>query len=171
MILLPSLIRAATGIDVLPYQVAPGLSETSTSQYPDLDLQAARVAFVVDGDSGGIALKNRLVASGVPDDRIATLSNMTLEDLVDLPAYRTAVHEEAVAANSANIPEMPVGEFSAPRANAVKAWFENAGLTTPSKIAVANRLVQNGKAVPSEEGRQALRDLHSQVITILGIQS
>lgn len=53
MILLPSLIRAATGLDFLPYQVAPGLSEAPTSQYPKLDLQAARVAFAVDGDSGG----------------------------------------------------------------------------------------------------------------------
>ena len=54
MIILPSLIRASIGLDSLPYQVAPGLSEAPTSQYPELDLQAARVAFVVDGDSGGI---------------------------------------------------------------------------------------------------------------------
>src|SRR5260370_350742 len=75
MILLPSLIRAATGLDILQYQVAPGLSEVPTSQYPDLDLQAARVAFVVDGDSGGLKLKGRLVASGVPGDRIMAFAN------------------------------------------------------------------------------------------------
>ena len=171
MILLPSLIRAATGLDILSYQVAPGLSEVPTSQYPDLDLQAARVAFVVDGDSGGLALKSRLVASGVPDSRIATLGNMTLEDTVDLDAYRAAVHTEAVAANGMDLSEMPVTEYSSPRGTAVRTWFDNAGLLPPSKIAVANRLVQDGKAVPSEQGRQVLKDLHNQVTAILGVQS
>jgi predicted ATP-dependent endonuclease of OLD family len=171
MILLPSLIRAATGLDILQYQVAPGLSEAPTSQYPDLDLQAARVAFVVDGDSGGLTLRNRLEASGVPGNRIVTLDNMTLEDTVDLDAYRAAVHSEAVAANGKDLPEMPAGEYTSPRAVAVKTWFEGAGLVAPSKIAVANRLVLDDKVVPSEQGRQVLKDLHDQVTSILGLQS
>jgi len=63
MILMPSLMRAATGLDSLPYQVAPGLSEAPTSQYPDMDLQGARVldaihpehrwaSCVIDGEHG-----------------------------------------------------------------------------------------------------------------------
>jgi predicted ATP-dependent endonuclease of OLD family len=171
MILLPSLIRAATGLDILQYQVAPGLSEMPTSQYPDLDLQAARVALVVDGDSGGLTLKGRLVASGVPDDRIATLDNMTLEDTVDLDSYRAAVQAEAVAANGKDLPEMPANEYVPPRASAVKTWFEQAGFAAPSKIAVANRLVLDGKAMPSERGREVLKELHDQVTGILGIRS
>jgi predicted ATP-dependent endonuclease of OLD family len=169
MILLPSLIRAATGLDFLQYQVAPGLSETPTSQYPELDLEAARVAFAVDGDPGGNTLRSRLIDGGVPELRIATLANMTLEDAVDLDAYRAAVHSEAVAANGSDVMEMPASEFNAPRAAAVKIWFEQAGLVAPSKIAVANRLVQSGKAVPSEAGRKALQELHNQVMAILGI--
>ena len=169
MILLPSLIRAATDLDTLPYQVAPGLSEAPTSQYPDLDLQAARVAFAVDGDLGGLALRDRLVEGGVPGNRIATLGNITLEDTVDLEAYRSAVHAEAVAANGSELMEMPIGEFHEPRTTAVKTWFEQAGLVAPSKIAVANRLVQDGRAVPSEQGRQVLQELHNQVMSIFGI--
>ncbi len=169
MILLPSLIRAATGLDALPYQVAPGLAEAPTSQYPELDLQAAKVAFTVDGDPGGIALRDRLVSSGAPNDRIAVLDGMTLEDTVDRDAYRAAVHAEAVAANGSDDVAMPTGEFPAPRAAAVKAWFEQAGLVAPSKIAVANRLVQDGKAIPSESGRKALQDLHNRLMIILGI--
>lgn len=53
MILLPSLLRSATGLEVLPYQVAPGLSEVPRDFYPSLDLEGAKVAYVLDGDSGG----------------------------------------------------------------------------------------------------------------------
>jgi len=166
MILMPSLIRAATGLDTLQYQVAPGLSEAPTSQYPELDLQAARVAFTVDGDAGGLKLRERLIAGGVPDDRIAVFTGMTLEDAVNLDAYRAAVSAEAVAANGAAMTEMPVADFSAPRARAVQSWYEQAGLIAPSKIAIAYRLVQDSKTVPSEAGGVALRDLHEQLMTI-----
>jgi len=169
MILMPSLIRAATGLDSLPYQVAPGLSEAPTSQYPEMDLQGARVAFTVDGDAGGLKLRKRLVNGGVPAERIAVFEGMTLENAVDLDAYREAVHAEADAANKATTPEMPANMFREPRARAVKAWYEQAVLIPPSKIAVANRLVQDGQAVPSEEGRAALRTLHDQLAKILDI--
>lgn len=169
MILLPSLIREATGLDVLPYQIAPGISEAPTSHYPNLDLQAARVAYVVDGDPGGLTLKNRLIAGGVPADRIAVLGDSTLEDLVDLDNYRAAVQAEALAANSSDVPEMPTSEYTSPRAVAVEAWFKNAGFIGPSKIAVANRLVLDGMTAPSDQGRQVCKDLHNQVAAILGL--
>jgi predicted ATPase len=169
MILMPSLIRAATELEVLLYQVAPGLAEAPTSQYPDLDLQAARVAFSVDGDAGGLRLRDRLVQAGVASERIAVLNGMTLEDAVDLDAYHAAVCAEARAANRFDIAEIPVSELSAPRAVAVRAWYEQAGLVAPSKIAIANRLVQDDHAIPSEAGSAALKDLHKQFTTILGI--
>jgi predicted ATP-dependent endonuclease of OLD family len=171
MILLPSLIRAATGLDYLPYQVAPGLSEAPTSHYPDLDLTAARVAFVVDGDEGGSKLRERLVDRGVPPDQIAIINGMTLEDTVDLKAYRDAVHAEAVTINRKNVTRMPTDKFRFPRASSVKTWYKDAGLLVPSKVAVANRLVQDGKALPSEEGRRVLQELHDQVTAILKIDT
>jgi len=127
-----------------------------------------RVAFTVDGDPGGLKLRKRLVNGGVPAERIAVLDGMTLEDAVDLDAYREAVHAEADAANKTMTPEMPANMFREPRARAVKAWYEQAGLIAPSKIAVANRLVQDGQAVPSEEGCAAVRALHDQLTKVLG---
>jgi hypothetical protein len=94
---------------------------------------------------------------------------MTLEDTVELDAYRSAVSAEAIAANKAAVTEMPVREFSTPRATAVEMWYKHAGLIAPSKIAVANRLVQDGRAVPSEAGSAVLRALHEQLTTILGL--
>ena len=169
MILLPSLIRAATGEDLLPYQVAPGLSEAPTAHYPDLDLVAARVAFVVDGDAGGSRLRDRLADTGVPRKRIAQLDGMTLEDTVDLKAYSDAVYETARQVNEKRATRMPTGSFHFPRASAVKAWHETAGLQVPSKIAVANWLVEHGTAKPSEEGKRVLCELHREVMSILGL--
>lgn len=171
MILLPSLIRAATKLDYLPYQVAPGLSEAPTSHYPDLDLTAARVAFVVDGDGGGSKLRERLMNSGVPPEQIAIVRGMTLEDTVDPKAYREAVHAEAVAVNRKRLAKMPIDRFRFPRASSVETWYKDLGLLVPSKVAVANRLVQYGKAQPSEEGGRVLRELHDQVMAILKIDA
>ena len=42
MILLPTLMRGATGLEALPYQVAPGLSEVPKDFYPKLDLEGSK---------------------------------------------------------------------------------------------------------------------------------
>ena len=97
------------------------------------------------------------------------LSGMTLEDTVNLDAYRSAVSAEAIASNKVAVAEMPAREFSTPRARAVEKWYKRAGLIASSKIAVANRLVQDGRAVPSEAGTAALRALHEQLKSILGL--
>jgi predicted ATP-dependent endonuclease of OLD family len=171
MILLPSLIRAATREDYLLYQVAPGLSETPTSQYPDLDLHAARVAFVVDGDPAGLALQERLAKSGVPKERIAVIKDgMTLEDTVDDSAYRDAVCKEADVINKKKIAPIPADKLHPPKASSVKEWYENASLKAPSKTAVANRLVQDGRAIPNREGARVLRELHKQVTEVFEIK-
>jgi len=169
MILLPSLIRAAMDLDSLSYQVAPGLSVTPTSQYPDLDLQAAKVAFVVDGDEAGLELKERLVDSGVPEERIAVITGMTLEDMVNNGAYLEAVHKEAAVANGAKAELIPPDVLRPPKAASVDKWYKKAELKPPSKIAVANRLVQDGGAIPNEEGGEILRKLHYKVMKVFGL--
>ncbi|WP_346077838.1 hypothetical protein [Gordonia cholesterolivorans] len=78
MLILPSLIKKAIGAEDLDYQVAPGLSEVPVSMYPELDLEGARVAFLVDGDDGGKELREALVDADVPEDRIITLGALTL---------------------------------------------------------------------------------------------
>ena len=55
LILLPTLLRAATNRTSLGYQVAPGIAEVSQSAVADLELQASKAAYVVDDDMGGRA--------------------------------------------------------------------------------------------------------------------
>jgi predicted ATPase len=53
LLLLPSLLRQATQRVSLDFQVLPGLAEVSPAQVPALELEAGRVAHVVDGNGGG----------------------------------------------------------------------------------------------------------------------
>jgi hypothetical protein len=97
MLLLPSMLREATGLGSLDYQVAPGIAESSWSQLLALELEAPRVAYLVDGDSGGAAHAKRLISAKVSSDRVVHLgggtSGVTPEDLLREDVYLAAVNE------------------------------------------------------------------------------
>lgn len=171
MILLPLLLRIALNEDHLPYQIAPGLSEAGMALYPELDGEAARTAFIVDGDPGGKTLRGQLMAAGVPAKKIRTLGAMTLEDVLDAESYVKAVNAEIHAANrskkkSITIEEMP-NEL---RPRYVEEWCRTNSVKCPSKVAVAVRLVQDGWANPSADGAAALRALDKGIRSALGIK-
>ena len=69
------------------------------------------------------------------------------------------------------MPEVPQLGKASDRswANEVGAWIETLGLMAPSKVAVANWLIENDKAVPSVEGVQQLKSLHKDVTKSLGL--
>src|SRR5690606_7866441 len=91
MILLPTLMRQALGVEELPYQVAAGLAEAPRDLLSKLDLEAARVAYLVDGDDGGSKLKRALMDVDVPENLIAELDVPGIENVVDLDVYREAI--------------------------------------------------------------------------------
>jgi predicted ATP-dependent endonuclease of OLD family len=97
-ILLPTILRQANGLDRLQYQVAPGLANVDAAAIRELDLVAARVAYVLDGDAAGDAKENLLIDTGVPKGRILRLgsrrSEIVLEDLLDPDVYLEAVNDE-----------------------------------------------------------------------------
>src|SRR6478752_2666220 len=64
-LLLPTLIREATGKERLPYQAVPSFAEASSQQIRDLDLIASRIAFLADGDEGGKEHVEQLIDNGV----------------------------------------------------------------------------------------------------------
>ncbi len=136
MLLLPSLIRAATGLDNLPYQVAPGLSEVPKKLYGDLDLEASRVAYLVDSDAGGDALKKGLMKSGVSEGRILTLACPGIENLLVPAAYSQAVLALGAERNG-QVPQKQVPTLAATDAvswAAVMAhWFQEEGLVESFK--------------------------------------
>lgn len=171
MLLLPSLIKKAIGVDDLDYQVAPGLSEVPVSMYPELDLEGARVAFLVDGDEGGKDLRDALVGAGVPEGRIATLGALTLENLLDPDSYKQTVANlinetagsEKVAI--ADLPDLLVDSTTLwPRV--IHDWATESGHSLPGKRVVASRLVEDRLASPSEEGIEVLKALHERLTQV-----
>ncbi len=176
MLLLPSLIKAAVGLDDLEYQVAPGISETPSAMYPDLDLAGARVAFLVDGDPGGADLRKALIKGGVSAAQIVTLGAVTLENLLDADSYRTAVRSLIAEANShvhdSDIPELPeLPDRSLSWPSIFESWARSEKLAIPGKRVIASRLVEDGLARPSAEGAKILRSLHKSLGAILKGQS
>lgn len=169
MLLLPSLIREAVGLEDLEYQVAPGLSEVPSAFYPELDLEGARVAYLLDGDRGGLSRRRALVDGGVPEDKIVVLDALTLENLISPEDYRSAISLLLEECNPSKfVPPLP----SLPEATAVtwpsvfEKWATENDLRLPGKRVVASRIVEEGLAVPSPEGKKALLRAHNEIMQI-----
>lgn len=175
MILLPSLMRKAIGTDELPYQIAAGLAEAPRDLLSKLDLEAAHVAYLVDGDDGGKKLKRALVGVGIPENLITELAAPGIENVIDHAAYREAM-AALVAESNANLTGADIASLASiqPKAGEsiaklTTAWIEAKGWKAPSKVAVANWLVTHDKALPSDDGRTMLSQLHSRLLTALGV--
>ncbi len=172
MILLPTLVRAATGEGSLPYQIAPGLSEVPKDFYPSLDFEGAKVAYLLDGDKGGDDLEKGLVNAGVPKNLVCRLAVAGAENLLKAESYGAAVSALLVECNLGQaIPKLPeLGEASGGSwAKEIGEWVKGQGLKAPSKVAVANWLIENGNAAPSTEGAKQLKVLHKVLKKALGL--
>lgn len=173
MLMLPSLIKNAIKAEDLEYQIAPGLSEVPAAMYPELDLEGARVAFLVDGDQGGMDLRDALIDAGVPADRIVTLGALTLENLLDPDAYKQVIVKliNEASGNStvvdADVPDLP-SDTTSLWPKVVGDWATANGYSLPGKRVIASRLVEEGLAVPSARGIEVLTVLHSALGTALG---
>lgn len=178
MILLPSLIRAATGAAELPYQISSGLSEAPKDLLAELDLEAARVAYLLDGDPGGACLARDLSRAGIPSRLIIELRVPGAENLLNPEDYTLAL--SSLVADSEGNGSTHAGIFAVEReiaedpaaaswAKSCEAKIVDAGLKPPSKVAVANWLVQNGRAEPSKSGRVELRRIHRKIRSALRI--
>ncbi len=90
MILLPTLLRAATNGRPLDFQVAFGLANLSTAQA--VSSVALITTFLVDGDASGTTRKQKLRSAGVPHTHIFQLPRgKAIEDLVDRKQYLDVV--------------------------------------------------------------------------------
>jgi ABC-type transport system involved in cytochrome c biogenesis ATPase subunit len=170
MLLLPSLVRSAIGATDLEYQVAPGLSEVPTSLYLELGLEGARVAYLVDGDAGGLARRAALIKGGVPEFRIVTLDSLTLENLLDPVAYLSVVDLLVRECNpGSTVPALP--SLPNPAAElwpaVLELWAKEHGLKLPGKRVIASRLVEEGQARSSDGGKLALKNAHKTIMKIL----
>lgn len=174
-ILLPTLLRQATGARSLRYQVAPGLASVAAAEVPTLDAEAGRVAFLVDGDSAGDAITRKLVSGGVEEGRIVALEDpitgerLEFEDLIDPREYASAVNAELRLWQSP-LDELQVEDLAANFASkSVESWATARGLSCPEKCAVAQRLADAAleTSVVHPQRVELLKALHGDVERIL----
>lgn len=164
MILLPTLIRAATGEPELGYQVAPGLSTASAGRVSSAAV-AATTAYLVDGDSGGRTLQKDLKAVGVKQDRIFSLPDgCAMEDLLDPAYYLRIIGGFLSVSDRSALP--PVGKLPQAEtiAKRVEKWCETTARHPPGKTVVASRIVQDPtRVLLTPAGRSYLVGLHQRL--------
>lgn len=167
MILLPTLIRLATDAGTLPYQVAPGLSTLRRGEYAG-DI-ASRLAYIVDGDEGGRALRGQLEGTGVSPTAIVDLPvGTTIEDLIEPVAYTEAVN--SLLADAGHQQRVSVDELGpdGPLVKRIRTWFEGHGITPLGKPTIASYLVQApDRIVLTPAGADVLRTLHERFCSTL----
>ncbi|WP_239145669.1 AAA family ATPase [Actinoplanes couchii] len=170
MILLPTLIRLATNLASLDYQVAPGLSGLKKNGL-GVDEIAARVAYLLDGDAGGIAIKKLLEATGVPEEVVVSLPrNKAIEDLVSRSCYLAAFEHIRQEGSTSVVPLEISDKTSSTLGKQIEEAAKLGGIKVPGKIAVANYLVQNPqKIVLTEANRRTLVALHESFCKIFSI--
>jgi ABC-type transport system involved in cytochrome c biogenesis ATPase subunit len=173
MILLPSLMRAALEQDKLPYQVAPGLSELPKDLYPDLDFEAAKVAFLVDGDAGGRDLAKALKIA-VPADRIVAMAAPGIENVLQADQYVQTFVQLLGEANPHKLlpipPTLP-GLTEGSWAKLLEEWAKSEELRSPTKVEIANALIELENLAASAEGAEILIAAHRDLCRALGVST
>jgi hypothetical protein len=173
--LLPTLLRQAMDLDVLPFQLVPGLANVANDSVVRLDMAAAKVAFLVDADRGGDGIITKLRGAGVPQARILRLGSQrrrqTLEDLVEASAFQKAVNLEFARANGEKTIPLS-GLRSKPRYRALERWCakQRPRIEPPDKTAITERLLSlahEGQVIVDPSSVKTLKTLYGLIGRVL----
>jgi hypothetical protein len=172
VILLPSLLKEALSVRSLGYQVAPGAAGVRPAHVAAFDLQAPSTAWVVDHDAGGLAIRKKLLTNGVAPERVIVLGGkrkpFTLEDLVTDTAYIEAARRyfrDVGAKLEPGKADVAKGD----RYGSLIKWCQANGLAPPSKVAIANRILELRGELPliDPSSRTLLRQLDTSIRRVL----
>lgn len=161
MVLLPTLIRQATGIDDLDYQIAPGLANAHGSGIR-VEEVAARVVYLVDGDGGGREHERALKEAGVDKTRIFRLpANCAVEDLVSRDDFIAVVNDFLQQMNQTRRFSTADVRDATPIAKSFRDWAKSNKVQIPSSVEIANALLRFPQRRLTKSGKNALVALHS----------
>jgi predicted ATP-dependent endonuclease of OLD family len=172
LIVLGTLLREATGLEALGYQITPGASNVKPAHVAGFDLQAPKAVWLGDGDKGGEDLMKKVTAAGIDEDRVVLLggagSGLVIEDIVAPQVYVDAVNEVLGRLGEAGgLAVTDLDETNGP--GSVAAWCKREGVDIPSKVAVAHQVVEQRTTErlvdPDRVG--VLRQLHEEVSAAL----
>jgi hypothetical protein len=166
MVLLPTLMRRATGESSLRYQVAPGLAHAH-GFYADLEEVAAKVVYLTDGDEAGARYRCELLESGVPRERIFGLpEGMGAEDLLDGEWLLAVINE--VLPERCKLPEdLAVGDV--PIMTRISRWIKDhePGMRVPGKVSLAYTVIDRDDMKLAPAAELTLSDLHRDIVAAL----
>jgi predicted ATP-dependent endonuclease of OLD family len=169
LILLPTLIREAIDKDSLGFAVVPGASTTPPERIAGLDLQGVKTVWVLDADDAGRLRRGQLSDAHIPEERILLLDDDTgleIEDLIEPDAYVHAV--QLYVADVGGTDEFRVADLPAEtcqRHETVEAWCDARELHRPSKIAIANKIIELAGSTPLLDPQhvERVRTLHGRI--------
>jgi len=142
-VLLPALLREASGEESLPYSIAPGLSTVSAVAMADLAHDAATVAFLTDSDPGGEELRRLLREAGIPDSLVFELEpggECTLEDLIDTDIYVDVANRHLDGLGAEKNVDSNLFANRRRRARFLHDWCAGSQIPTPRKVDIAQEL-------------------------------
>ncbi len=148
-LLLPTLIREATGEDRLAFQPVPNFAQATGDEIRQFDLVAGRIAFLADGDEGGRLHVAKLIRHEIDPEQVVYVGNaedsgLSIEDLLVKNVYLAAVNEQLKAWEGIEYPAELLPEKG--RAKAVEDWCKsqigkNGGPITLSKVDIAQKVL------------------------------
>ena len=142
-----------------------------------LDASAARIAYLVDGDEGGLAHRQKLLDAGIDENRIVILgggNELAVEDLIERDTYLLAVNRELELRGRLPVPDDRVPDIG--RKRAIADWCRDNNVEKPSERAVAHHLLDELRRQQREglatrllsPGRVAVvTDLHNRIAALL----
>lgn len=147
LVLLPSLMKDATGEEALGFQVVPGAANVPPERIAGLDLQGVSTVWILDGDAGGKSRRKFLIKNKVPSEQIHLLEaggkGIDLEDLIHAKTYVKAVNsyvDDVGGTGEFDASELPEGNCQ--RHKTVERWCTANRLPKPGKTAIANKVLE-----------------------------
>lgn len=163
MVLLPSLIRQAVGIDDLDYQIAPGLAHAHGSGIR-VEEVAARVVYLTDGDPGGEEHGRLLQGVGVDASRIFSLpEGHAVEDVILAEDYVNVVNKFLVTMGQSKVFTTSDVSAGVPIASGFSRWAKENDVQQPAKVEIAYALLRASVRL-APAGKRALVDLHAKFL-------
>lgn len=186
-VLLPTLLREAAELDVLPYRIVPGLADLKDPENSSLSVHAGAVFCLTDGDAAGLKRLDQIRESArIAESCLFHLGQLrgdeaTLEDLVSADVFLAAIQVElqtwAIEDLHLDDPVPDVGRWN---------WLKKQGSDADgnpvaerlSKVRVAQRIVDQRqpekvsdppKSLVEPSVREALLTLHQKIVEALDI--
>jgi len=121
-------------------------------------------------NDAGREIAKKLEKAKIPTDRILILKNdrdggLTPEDLVSADAFAAAVNEELRRSHPDGATMQPGSIPVTGRCRWLASWGKQVGIDPPSRVGVANQLVESGRTsrIVAASQRKTLSNLHRQI--------